>query len=95
MVGDRLGKTESTITLKIATLVSIVGGFMTIIGVLIGLLISTLSAQPVRELVAQHEKEIGRNKEDIAQNRNDIKDMIKQINEIHLVVVENKKPKGE
>jgi len=92
---DGKEKTESTITLKVATLVSIVGGFMAIIGVVVGILITTLSAQPIREKVAQHDTEIGHNKEGVAENRKDIKDMIKQVNEIHLVVVENKTPKSD
>lgn len=72
--------TNSMITIRIATLVTIISTFVGIIGILVG----TLLMSPT---LSSHESRITRTEQDIQKWDQKMDDLIKQVNEIHREVV--------
>ena len=79
-------KTDSIITIRIATLVTVISTFVGIIGILIG----TLLMSPA---LSAHETRITRTEQDVQRWDKKMDDMIKQINEIHRKVVKSESKK--
>jgi len=78
---------NKTITIKVITLLTIVGLFSTIIGTLGSSLINEMNTRPK---IVRLEVRTDRNEEDIKTIKSELKEMSEKINDIHLVIVENK-----